>query len=190
MRSMFGSSLVRVPALLALVWCLAGCGGGAGEKKAGTPDVYESRVRIKAMEDSLFDSHTYDVRQARALVDVYKRYALTFQRDTLVPEYLFRAASVCRTMGDPEQSITLYDRILRDHPSWHKLPDVLYLKAFVIDTDLGRKGEARQAYQQVINHFPEHPFAADAKVMIENLGLSDEELIRRFKEREAAGDPS
>lgn len=33
----------------------------------------------------------------------------------------------------------------------------------------------------MINEYPEHPFARDAKAMIENLGLSDEEIIAKFK---------
>jgi tetratricopeptide (TPR) repeat protein len=176
-----------IAALLAGVLMLMGCGpGGDIAGKGDAPDPLEARARITAMEDSLFNSSGFDARSAQALLDVYKRYALTFQRDTLVPEYLFRAASVCRTMGDPEQSIVLYDRIMVDYSGWDKLPDVLYLKAFVMDTDLGRKGEAKRAYQKVINVFPEHPFAHDARMMIQNLDLTDEELVRRFQEQEQA----
>ncbi|MBK9175751.1 MAG: hypothetical protein IPM46_05315 [Flavobacteriales bacterium] len=62
--------------------------------------------------------------------------------------------------------------------------DVLYMKALTLDDDLDRDGEAQVVYQQVINNFPEHPFARDAKAMIENLGLSDEELIAKFNRME------
>lgn len=180
----------KIIAFSTLLLVLSGCGQGDGASTNGEgKDVLEARARIAAMEDSLFSSADYDARNAQALVDVYKRYAITFQRDTLVPEYLFRAAGVCRTMRDPEQSIMLYDRILADFPSWNKAPDALYLKAFVIDTDLGQKGEAKRAYQHVINNFPDHPFAQDARVMMEHADLSDEELIKRFqaKEQETAG---
>ena len=174
------------PSIIAAALLMAmGCGDTA--KKSADPegpDPLEARERIAAMEDSLFDQDGFDMRQAQALVDVYKRYVLTFQRDTILPEYLFRAANVCRSMGDPQQTIMLYDRILQEYPSWEKLPDVAYLKAFVIDTDLGQKGEARRAYQRVINYFPDHPFAADARAMIDNLELTDQQLIERFQQME------
>jgi TolA-binding protein len=100
----------------------------------------------------------------------------------MAPEILFRAAGLAKSMRDPEQSIFLYDRIITDYPSWYRLPDVYYLKAFTIDSDQDRKGEAKRAYEEVINRYPEHPFAKDAKAMIENLQYTDEELIQRFQQ--------
>ena len=85
-------------------------------------------------------------------------------------------------MHDGEQGITLYDRIIKDYPSWKRLPDVYYLKAFTIDSDLDRKGEAKTAYEEVISRYPDHAFAKDARAMIDNLQYTDEELIQRFQQ--------
>lgn len=137
--------------------------------------------RIKAMEDSVFSSMTFDKRRAQALLDVYKAYAAAYPQDTLAPEYLFRAANVAKSMHDGEQSISIYDRVIKEYPSWRRLPDVFYLKAFTIDSELDRKGEAQTAYKEVISRYPDHPFAKDAKAMIENLQYTDEELIQRFQ---------
>ena len=148
----------------------------------------EMRSRIQGMEDSLFNSSIFEQRNAQALLDVYKAYATALPLDSMAPEYLFRAAGVARSMKDPQQSIFLYDRIVRDYPGWKKLPDTYYLKAFVIDSDLGKKGEAQTAYTYVIDNFPEHPFAEQARLAIANLNFTDEELIARFKAME--GDTS
>jgi outer membrane protein assembly factor BamD (BamD/ComL family) len=165
---------------------LVACGGG---EKAASPSA-ELAGRIKAMEDSLFNATSYDQRKAQTLLDVYKAFAATHPLDSMAPEYLFRAAGLSKSMRDPAQSIFLYDRIITDYPSWYRLPDVFYLKAFTIDSDQDRKGEAARAYQEVINRYPDHPFAKDAKAMIENLQYTDEELIQRFEqmqqEKEAA----
>ena len=139
------------------------------------------RSRIQQMEDSLFNSGSFDQRNAQALLDVYKAYATALPLDTLAPEYLFRAAGVARSMRDPQQSIFLYDRIIRDYPSWNKLADTYYLKAFVIDADLDRLGEAEAAYMELIRSFPDHAYASQARQAIENLKYTDEELIARFK---------
>ena len=144
----------------------------------------EMRSRIQRMEDSLFNASMFEQRNAQALLDVYKAYATSLPLDSMAPEFLFRAAGVARSMKDPQQSIFLYDRIVRDYPGWHKLPDTYYLKAFVIDTDLGQKGEAQAAYTYVINNFPDHPFAEQARLAIANLNFTDEELIARFKAME------
>jgi len=171
---------MRYLLLLVLVSTLAACGTTTKES-AAEPKAMEMRNRIRTMEDSLFNSSLFEQRNAQALLDVYKAYAAALPLDSMAPEYLFRAAGVARSMKDPQQSVFLYDRVLSDYPGWYKLPDVYYLKAFVIDADLGQKGEAQQAYQTVINRYPDHPFAEQARLSIENLQYTDEELIEKFQ---------
>lgn len=158
---------------------LLGCGD---TNKQDTPA--DAQARIRAMEDSVFQTLSFDRRKALALIDVYKAYATANPQDTMSAEYLFRAANVAKSLHDGELSIKLYDRIAREFPSWRRLPDVLYLKAFTIDSELGNKGDAEMAYRAVIEAYPSHPFAKDAYQMIQNLQYTDEELIRIFQARQ------
>jgi TolA-binding protein len=173
---------LTIPLVLALI--TLGCDRSSPVDEKVSKAI-EMRSRIKGMEDSLFNASVFEQRNAQALLDVYKAYATALPLDSMAPEYLFRAAGVARSMKDPQQSVFLYDRITTDYPGWRKLPDTYYLKAFVIDADLGQKGEAQRAYTFVINNFPEHPFAEQARLAIANLNYSDEELIARFKAMEA-----
>jgi tetratricopeptide (TPR) repeat protein len=170
--------------LCAIAIVLTACGGNT-EAKADpeTTHAIEGARRIRAMEDSIFNAKAgFDPRSAQALVDVYLAYAKTHPLDSLAPEFIFRAAGVKRSLKDPKASIALYDRIIRDYNGWRKLADAYYLRAFVIDSDLGQKGEAKKAYEEVIGRFPDHPFAQDAQRMIDYLGMSDEELLKRFEQ--------
>jgi outer membrane protein assembly factor BamD (BamD/ComL family) len=166
--------------LFALPLALIAC-GGEDKPVADEPRMIEARTRIRAKEDSLFENRAFDRRTAQGMVDVYKAYAAAYPVDSMAPEYLFRAAGTLKSMGDAEQAIKLYDRISEQYPGWRRRVDVLYMKALTLDDDLDRDGEAKTIYQQVMYEYPEHPFARDAKAMIENLGLSDEELIEKFK---------
>lgn len=174
-----------VPLALSL---LMACGGGEEAKKDGAdPKAAEMVTRISTMEDTLFKSEAFNARSAQELLDVYKAFAKAYPLDESAPEYLFRAAGLCsKAMGDPKQGIKLYDRIIVDYPSWKRLPDTYYLKAFTIDTELKQVGEAQKAYQEVIDLYPDHPFAKDARKMMEYLLLSDEELIQKFEAMEQA----
>ncbi|MFT3886081.1 MAG: tetratricopeptide repeat protein [Flavobacteriales bacterium] len=164
-----------------MVLLLAACGGNQAplteEEKA-----HEAAARIHAMEDSLFKQPTFDQKGAQALLDVYLAYAKVFPLDTLTPEYLFRAAGGKNNLGDARGGITLYDRIIANYPDWRKTPDAYYLKALSLDKDLHQLGEAKMAYEAFIRQYPEHPFVNDARKMVEYLGMSDEDLIRRFEE--------
>ncbi len=173
-----------VPFLFVLA-LLAACGGAdkpVDPKEAAAAHALEGARRIKVMEDSLFnDSAGFDPRGAQALVDVYLAFAKAHPLDSLASEYLFRAASVKRSLKDPKGSIALYDRIIRDYGWSPKIPDAYYLKAFIIDSDLGQKGEAKRAYEEMIRRYPDHPFAEDSKRMISYLGMSDAEILQRFE---------
>jgi tetratricopeptide (TPR) repeat protein len=161
---------------------LAACGGGtevpAPESKVAPPGTVE---RIRTQEDSLFNRLGSDQRGALALLGVYKVFADSFPQDTMAPEYLFRAAGLSKALGQAAQGVTLYDRIIVNYPDWRKIASTYYMKAFTIDDGLDDTAAARIAYQQVIDKFPDHPFARDARAMIGNLRYSDEELIARFK---------
>lgn len=159
---------------------LANACGHAGKDK-DADSAAGAAARIHAMEDSLYAKPGFDRKGAQTLLDVYMAFATAHPLDSLTPEYVFRGASLKSGMGDPAGSIALYDRIIRDFPHWRKIPDTYYLKAFTIDNGLHQKGEAEIAYTEVINRFPDHRFAKDAKQMIENLKYTDEELIQRFE---------
>ena len=162
---------------LAPFMLLTACGGDA----APDEKIAEARTRIRAKEDSLFDHQAFDARTAQGMIDVYKAYAAAYPLDSMAPEYLFRAAGTHKSMNQPDEAIKLYDRIAQNYQSWRRRVDVLYMKALTLDDDLEQDGEAQVIYNQVINEYPEHPFARDAQAMIENLGLSDEEIIAKFK---------
>lgn len=172
-----------LPGLLALL--ITACGGGASDAPATDAPAQlpapEMGARIRTMEDTLFAKNVFDRRGAQALLDVYKAFAKAFPTDSMAPEYLFRAAGMSKGLGQPQDAVLLYDRIIKEYPKWARLADTYYLRAFTIDADLKEKGRAKTAYEEVINRFPDHRFAQDAKAMIQNLQYTDEELIERFR---------
>jgi hypothetical protein len=85
--------------LFAVSALLLSCGGAKEETPA------DAQTRIRAMEDSVFQTLSFDERKARALIDVYKAYATANPYDSVSAEYLFRAANVAKSMHDGEQSV-------------------------------------------------------------------------------------
>jgi TolA-binding protein len=177
-----------VPVILLAV--LTACGGDA-PKTGITPETnaaMEAVKRIRTQEDSLFAKTVFDRKGAMAMRDVYLSFAKNFPLDTMTPEYLFRAAGVSRSLGEPKETLALYDRVIKNYPGWSRIVDTYYLRAFTIDSDLGQKGEAKTAYEEVMHRFPDHKFAKDAAQMIENLQFTDEQLIEKFKKMNEAGE--
>ena len=168
-----------LPAML----LLAACGGEQATAPVDDTATAGTRMmqgRIDSMRIAMEDDTLYDARGAQELLDVYKAYAKANPLDSLSPDYLFRAAGLSDPLGRPDESVVLYDRVIKDYPGWSRIVDCYYLKALTIDK-MGKKGEARMAYEEVINRYPEHQFARDAKQMIENLQYTDAELIEKFR---------
>lgn len=174
---------------------LAACGGGAKEG-ADTKTAADSTLvtpafmagRIHAMEDSIFEKPTFDRRGAVALLDVYKAYAKAYPLDSLAPEYLVRAAGIQRNLKDPQAAVDIYDRVIRDYPNWPDVVACYYQKALIYQDDMKELGKAKQAYEEVIQRFPDHTFGKEAKVMIDNLQYTDAELIERFRKQNEQAD--
>jgi tetratricopeptide (TPR) repeat protein len=186
-----------IPILCALL-LLAACGGSA---PTDAPDraMLEARDRIQRMEDSLMTAALDDAqsarpgnaleeaRSARALIDVYKAYANAFKLDSMAPEFLFRAASVHGGLNEHDKALVLIERIVQEYPGWNRLPETLFTRAFILHQHTDRKGDARNAYEEFIARYGDHPLAPSARQLVEDLFLTDEEFLERVKRLEAEG---
>jgi peptide deformylase len=120
----------------------------------------------RTMEDyALRTPRRRSAKGAQALVDVYLLYA-KHQSDgfRMAPEYVLRAAGVKSALRDPQAAVDLYDRVIkRLAPIGDKAARCLLPQEPSPSTAACTpKGRAQQAYQEVIDRFPDHPFAADA----------------------------
>lgn len=172
-----------------IVLLLAACGGGS-DKASDNAQADSTLVtpafmagRIHAMEDSIFANPAFDRRGAVALLDVYQAYARAYPADSLSPEYLVRAAGIQRNLKDPQAAIDLFDRIIRDYPNWKDIVVCYYQKGLIYQDDLKQLGAAKTAYEEVLRRFPDHVFGQEAKLMIDNLQYSNEELIERYRKQ-------
>ncbi len=120
---------------------------------------------------------------AKNLVMRYLEYAEQFPEAIKTPEYLFKSAGLTRGRENFEKAVKLYERVYKQYPSFEKRPEALYLKAFVLDHDMEQEKEAKKAYQHLIDSYPDHKFAIEAKSRLKTIGLSDSELIERFREK-------
>ena len=95
------------------------------------------------------------------------------------------------TKQDAQQSIKLVNKLVADYPKCDKNPVALFMLAtFVYDEQLHDLDKARETYQQIIDNYPDNPFAKDASIAITQLGMTPDELIRMFESNEKSEDRS
>ncbi|MBN2424676.1 MAG: tetratricopeptide repeat protein [Calditrichaceae bacterium] len=66
---------------------------------------------------------------------------------------------------DYTKPIEIYDRLMNEYPSSDYADDALYSKAWLLER-MGRGGEGRRIYQEVIDKYPDSPFAPEAYIQL------------------------
>ena len=118
------------------------------------------------------------------LIDAYILFAEQNPDDVQSPDYLFRALDIAVGVNaeGPDKAIKIADMLIEKYSDFEMTPMAMYLKGFVYENIVGDLQNAEMTYRQFIEKYPESPMVEDVKATIENLGLSPEELIRKFEE--------
>jgi tetratricopeptide (TPR) repeat protein len=167
--------------------------GACSQPKEKTPaDLSKAELisSVEALHDSLVNPTSLELseKHANKLMSYCLAFAEKFPQDTAAAEMLYKASRSARGLQQFQQSIDIYNQIIKDYPNYIKLPECYFFKAFVYDNDIKDKPKAEVAYKEVIAKFPDHRFATDAALLIEHLYLSDEELIKLFEEKNKPAD--
>lgn len=121
---------------------------------------------------------------AMEAIKLYQQFADSFPQEKAAPDYLFKAANVSIGVREFTRAINFLERIKENFPAYEKSAESLFFMAFIYDNYLEQKGRAGEIYEEVIQKYPEHKFASEAKEVLKTLSMSDEELIKMFQQKE------
>ena len=140
--------------------------------------------RINELEKQAFSTEgAINPIVASDLVSAYCDFADDNPKDAMAPEYLFKAVDVSMNIDEPERTIAIIDRLLNDYPDYPRAQAALFVKAFIFETKYDDLDAAKRFYEQYLMQYPDGEFADDCRTSIENLGLSPEELVKKFEEQ-------
>ena len=138
--------------------------------------------RIEKLEKEAFSTESaINPEVASDLVSAYCDFADANPNDAMVPEYLFKAVDVSMNLNEPQRTIFIIDRLLKEYPDYPRTQAALFVKAFIFETKYNNLNMAKKINEQYLEMYPEGEFAEDCKASIENLGLSPEELVKKFE---------
>ena len=120
------------------------------------------------------------------LVDAYVLYAKQNPDDVKSAEYLFKALDVVVGVNaeGPQKAIDIANIMIEQYPEFEMTPMAMFLKGFVYETMMNDNEKALDTYHQFLDKYPNSSLVNDVKSTIENIGLSPEELIKKFEENE------
>lgn len=139
--------------------------------------------RIKNLEGQMHRSEKIDNVLAGQALQIYHEYSQTYPTDEITPDYLFKAGEIATAIQQYPQAYSHYKTISEKYPTYKMIQESMFLQASILDNYLNEDDKARVVYEALIKRFPESTYATDAKAAIDNLGKSDEDLIKEFKKK-------
>ena len=148
----------------------------------GTKNSREADLEnITKYEDSIdIQNSILSVESGNRLIDLYTHFAASHPDDSLAPMYWHRAAQVAANIHRPDLALQYLDSVTLKYSDYKDIAVCEFYKGFVLENVAGDLEHARLAYQDFIDKYPDDPLANDARVSIENLGLSPEELLEKI----------
>ena len=138
--------------------------------------------RIEKLEKQVLSTEkAIDPVVASDLVSAYCDFADANPDDTMTPEYLFKAVDVSMNLNEPQRTIYIIDKLVKEYPDYPRTQAALFIKAFIFETRYNNLDMAKKIYEQYLEMYPNGDFADDCKASIENLGLTPEELVKKFE---------
>ena len=141
--------------------------------------------RIETLEKEAFATeNAINPDIASDLVSAYCDFADANPNDAKTPEYLFKAVDVSMNLNEPQRTISIIDRLVKEYPEYPRTQAALFIKAFIFETRYNNLDMAKKLYEQYLELYPNGEFASDCRASIENLGISPEELVKKFESQE------
>ena len=140
---------------------------------------------INKLEESLYGNSTTEFNKDKALqlVNMYFEFAEANQEDTNSRVFLFKAGEVAMGMMESNKAIECFHLLYTKYPEHKKASTSLFLEGFVYETQMKDLAMAQKIYLEFLQKYPDHSLANDAKFSLQNLGKSDEEIIKEFEQK-------
>lgn len=138
--------------------------------------------RIEKLEEQVFATEgAINPEVANDLVSAYCDFADANPDDAMAPEYLFKAVDVSINLNEPQRTIYIIDKLLNNYPDYPRTQAALFVKGFIFETRYENYDMAKKIYEQYLVMYPDGEFAESCRASIENLGLTPEELVKKFE---------
>ena len=129
-----------------------------------------------------------NVKAAKNYVNDCEAFALIAPKDSLSPEYLFKAGEVAHTIKSYDKTFELYDWILEKYPDYKKTPTALFLKGYILDNELKKYKDAEKIYNEFLQRYPDSDLVDDVKTLKQYMGKSDEEILNMIEAKKQEKD--
>lgn len=139
---------------------------------------------IKNIKDLEGNDSAFSNELMMQLKTAYVDFALAYPDDEQTPEFLFKAAQRSIVLQQDNEAVDLLLQLTSKYPKSTFVEDATFLMAYTYENNLHDLVRAKSLYEEFLQKFPNGELAQDAKLSLENLGKSPEEVIGNLSAEE------
>lgn len=142
-------------------------------------------VQANRMDSIIMMANHLDTDIGNKAIQAFSLYATHCKDSTWAPVYLFKAGQIAKAIHDIPKSKMYFEKCIDAYPNFANRAAVMFMLAQLYDEAglLNNEDEARKIYKKIIFLYPNSEWALAAQAAINNLGKTDEELIREFNQK-------
>ena len=138
-------------------------------------------AKIAKMEKNLTQSinlQKIDPLLVRDLAVEYTTFSNLYPADSSAPRMIYKSAIInLKYIGDQNKAVDLFLRLKEKYPKFSETPMALYTAAYIYNDLIKNREKAKECYELLIEDYPDHYLAKEAKVLVQFVGKSDEQLL-------------
>lgn len=159
----------RLLMLLTTVALVTACGPSREKMQS---EIQEAESAMSALQ------YEIDSDAAMQLAARYTKYADCFPKDSLAPIYLMKCADLQAGIGQTNEAVATFDRIIDNYPDFEELPICYFFKGSTLER-AGRMEEAVAVYEEYLELYPNHFMADDLRVLLPLVkqGMNEDEQL-------------
>ena len=115
-----------------------------------------------------------------------ENYVKNAPKDEKSAEYLFNTGQLYQQLRDFKTAVSVFESVYEQYPQSAKAPNALFLMAMSYKDNLNDTSKAKQYYTEFLQKFSQHELADDAKILLENIGKTDEQMFEELMKKAAA----
>ncbi len=180
---------------LSLVCALISCNSSSEDAKKETlvkkdsaivvavvEDCEALAIKAKYMDSLLLASEVLDPKLANEAIVLFNGFGSNCAKDSLAAEFLLKGGQVAQAINKYSKAEELYKKCAADFPKYKNRAASLFLLARLYDEEsmLNNETAARIIYSQILLEYPNSPYANDSKACLNNMGKTDEQLVKEF----------
>lgn len=115
------------------------------------------------------------------IVELYDEYIDNFPDEEETYTYMELKAKYLSANNKQEEALEAYDLLIAKYPDDSRAAEAVFMQAFILENYLLNKVRAQEKYSDFLKHYPNHELADDAQFSIQNLSLTDAELLEKLQ---------